>query len=352
MDSDNLVDLDTLFDTVAFKTQVMVFVGSNELLTRPWCMGEITTAHRHKIPSVKLGLPDFSEPKDDFIDTYAAIVDLSVLTCHGIAIKDAQDAMRWFRSLPEISVPAEIHDARMKDVANAIMDIGGAVDLSQATQKKKSLRATTEGQTSTRIIVDVRNWETCSAGMILERMLAVHYVDRPDIMPSVLTSEDMVPAATKQVILICSSGALESENVMERLLQVSDRKLPVSPVISEDGFSFPTATFVEDHRALASSILNKQQSSTDNVDEQLEAIKSMFAIIGIMFTAKHASDKVLQTKAEEIAARVDYLEKAGISQRLSDRSKLPIENSGRDSSKNSGRDKSEAVGVAEELQGL
>jgi len=338
------LDLDSLFDTVAFKTQVMVFVGSNELLTRPWCMGELTTAHRHKIPSVKLGLPDFSDPTDDFINGYATTMgDLSVLTCHGIAIKDAQDAMRWFRSLPEISVPAEIHDARMKDVTNAIMESRGAVDLSQASHKKKSQRATAEGQTSTRIIVDARNWESCSAGMILERMLAVHYVDRPDIMPSVLTSEDVVPAATKQVILICSFGALESENVMERLLQVSDRKLPVSPVITEYGFRFPTASFVEEHRALASTILHQQQSNTDNVDEQLEAIKNMFAIIGIMFTANNASDKVLQTKAEEIAGRVDYLEKAADSRKLSE-NKAPT--------KDSGRDKSETTGVANELQGL
>jgi len=310
LDSDNLVDLDTLFDSVAFKTETMVFVSSSELLTRPWCMGEITTASRHGIPAVKLALADFSNPKDDFIDNYATIMGdrLSVLTKYSVSVDDAQDAIRWFRDLEGIEVPIGINDAALQEIASAIMPTGRISFKAKGTVKSTPANKPDASASSTVIIADPLNWEACSSAMILERMLVMYFVDRPQDMPRILGPGDELPTVTKQVLLICSGGVLESDDVLQRLISVTVKKLLISPVIVEDGFRFPTKSFAEEHRHQLSSLL-AAEAGNEKVDEHLEAIRSIFAIIGMMFMAKTASDKVLEAVAGEIAARVSYLEK-------------------------------------------
>merc|ERR1719293_349459 len=44
IDTDNLVDLDGLFDVVASETEVLILVASEGVFMRPWCIGELVTA--------------------------------------------------------------------------------------------------------------------------------------------------------------------------------------------------------------------------------------------------------------------------------------------------------------------
>jgi len=52
VDSDNLDDLDLLFSYVGEDTKVLVVLCSPEIFTRPWCIGEMTTARLMKVPVV------------------------------------------------------------------------------------------------------------------------------------------------------------------------------------------------------------------------------------------------------------------------------------------------------------
>ena len=49
LDSDNLQDSGTLFATVANQTDSLVVLRSAEVLSRPWCVGEMITARLHGV---------------------------------------------------------------------------------------------------------------------------------------------------------------------------------------------------------------------------------------------------------------------------------------------------------------
>ena len=47
-----------LFDVVRCKVDTIVVLLSKMVLTRPWCIGEITTAYLNGVPMVPIALPD------------------------------------------------------------------------------------------------------------------------------------------------------------------------------------------------------------------------------------------------------------------------------------------------------
>merc|ERR1712061_818109 len=81
VDSDDLEDLTALFGYVQQDVDVLVMVGSKEILKRPWCAGELATCHVNKVPMVAILLPDFAWPDPEFIDSYDThVADIMSLT--------------------------------------------------------------------------------------------------------------------------------------------------------------------------------------------------------------------------------------------------------------------------------
>ena len=50
LDSDNLKNLEELFDTVRSHTRNLVVLATPAVFQRPWCAGEITCAYSSRIP--------------------------------------------------------------------------------------------------------------------------------------------------------------------------------------------------------------------------------------------------------------------------------------------------------------
>merc|ERR1719210_1006613 len=59
LDSDNLEDLDVLFDIVRTQVQNHVVLLTSELLKRIWCAGEIVTAVANNVPIVPVACDDY-----------------------------------------------------------------------------------------------------------------------------------------------------------------------------------------------------------------------------------------------------------------------------------------------------
>ena len=59
IDCDDLVNLEDLFDYVASHTATVVVLLNKEILSRPWCLGELVTAHKHKVAMAIVEFPDF-----------------------------------------------------------------------------------------------------------------------------------------------------------------------------------------------------------------------------------------------------------------------------------------------------
>merc|ERR1712136_37871 len=65
LDSDELEHLDTLLATVQSDVSFFVLLLTEETLWRPWCAGEIVTAHQAKVPFVLVKFDGFLPPEAD-----------------------------------------------------------------------------------------------------------------------------------------------------------------------------------------------------------------------------------------------------------------------------------------------
>ena len=59
VDCDDLNDLTRLFSYVGQDTETFVILGSPDILTRKWCVGEMCTARSHKVKTMLLTWPTF-----------------------------------------------------------------------------------------------------------------------------------------------------------------------------------------------------------------------------------------------------------------------------------------------------
>eukprot|EP00971_Amphidinium_carterae_P262609 5209183-Amphidinium_carterae.1 len=75
IDSDDLIELDKLFDIVKTRVKLLLVYLTRDTLMRPWCVGEITTnwACRGKVATVKT--PSFIHPSEDEAKELHLLVD-------------------------------------------------------------------------------------------------------------------------------------------------------------------------------------------------------------------------------------------------------------------------------------
>ena len=56
VDSNDLVDLEKIFEEGVLKSEMIVLLGTTGVLTRPWCLLELYEARRHQIPVVTFAM--------------------------------------------------------------------------------------------------------------------------------------------------------------------------------------------------------------------------------------------------------------------------------------------------------
>lgn len=57
LDSDNLTDLTQLFSYVSHDVKTFVVLGSSQILSRKWCVGEMVIARLEKVDTILLAFP-------------------------------------------------------------------------------------------------------------------------------------------------------------------------------------------------------------------------------------------------------------------------------------------------------
>lgn len=98
LDSDQLKDLDLIFDTIRCTTHSVVVVLTPQVLTRMWCAGEIVTAFKNKILTVPLLCDGYTPPDVELLDHLEEIwtgQQKQILSVHGISLEDVRNAYVW-----------------------------------------------------------------------------------------------------------------------------------------------------------------------------------------------------------------------------------------------------------------
>merc|ERR1719171_2108853 len=126
IDSDDLQDLTTLFETVRSRVGTLCVLLSSQTLSRPWCCGEVVTAFQKVVPKYVIREASFRELGDKDLEHLDSILDLesSVLTSYHITPEMIRDAYQHLMTLPYKSFPAvpsvqnyvNLADGILKDV--------------------------------------------------------------------------------------------------------------------------------------------------------------------------------------------------------------------------------------------
>jgi len=357
LDSDNLQDLSLLFGFVANFTDTLVVLCTSSILSRPWCVGEMTTAKLHGVDTILLIFPEFQWPADDFVENYPQHVEgVLSLVKFGIHVDMVQEALRWLRTRPSIVIPEEMslavadavagklvsrrrglfecsphpgidtekntwegnsfHDGAKTSVSSEVAHVIGKVlwkskivtlpvGRSQAEHRVQNL-VDPAAMSNCRVvaIVDRGDSEAVCAALLVREMLVQFLPSSLEKVPYVLRENDDVSANVDVILVICTNGCFRSAAFVRQLLTADEIGARFIPVVAVDNFRFPVdGRFTEEMRHVAPAILDHGRQHT---------LEDLVRVVGIVFQ-EIAIGVVLQDSEDVIAVRV-----AAIASRLSD----------------------------------
>jgi len=155
-DSDDLKDLDMLFEYVAQETDTLIALCSKSLLHRPWCVGELATACDSGVPTLRLTMPDFDPPDIDFIQSYCSVVpDTEKLAEHGVTPDMIVRALLWFQDTSAVPLASTLSDEALAATTDGLLKLSGIASASPNLSQNlsKSLGVDYHGQNLSVIIV-------------------------------------------------------------------------------------------------------------------------------------------------------------------------------------------------------
>jgi hypothetical protein len=335
IDCDDLTNLELLFGYVSSKTDTVVILMSRELLRRPWCMGELVTAHLNqpRVKMIPVRFPDFDEPDDVFVEEYGNIVtDIGKLGAHGISLAMVQDMLRWVREIPGISIPAQLGDAVCRELAKQIVgksfagkDLTSFVNVksrqqpppADANEKDGSQSTTTissqggeSGGLNSKVpcVTDFSNMEGLATALVLCKLVRKMMTHDATMLPYLQPWDETLGDSTKTVIFVLANGVFMNSQFLNCLITAAELGARNVPIIAEDGFRFPSGAMLESLKKTLPTLTDLQRINEGavDVDQLLGVIESIFAEIAIVFAPQDysSSEALLQVKAKNVAQRL------------------------------------------------
>mmetsp|Transcript_98610 Transcript_98610/g.284508 ORF Transcript_98610/g.284508 Transcript_98610/m.284508 type:complete len:496 (+) Transcript_98610:3-1490(+) len=337
VDSDDLAELDGLFDTVKTRVGTLVAYATRELLMRPWCAGEITTALFNRVGIVFVVTPSFVAPTEEHIENIASYVDWCGLSFAQYGISDA-DVMNAFRQVIDPDGPAR-HvyldatissgarmDAAVSGVINQAMlpRIGslkfvvrtasmltwqGSDNANRESGRRSDYRAAIADGANYVLVLSLPSDDEASAaaGVLMSNIQAevfgfasggaIHVGTEPKEMSEL---QDMVETA-KAVLILLSPRSLTSQY----LLRAIAGSMPTAPTrgkaaqhavvpIALPGFVFPGNDFYSDRF---------WKVWPDAPESAAGRVSDFFKSIAVQLSTG-ASEQVLATQSRLVLARV------------------------------------------------
>eukprot|EP00413_Alexandrium_margalefii_P006868 CAMPEP_0204539372 /NCGR_PEP_ID=MMETSP0661-20131031/16677_1 /ASSEMBLY_ACC=CAM_ASM_000606 /TAXON_ID=109239 /ORGANISM="Alexandrium margalefi, Strain AMGDE01CS-322" /LENGTH=606 /DNA_ID=CAMNT_0051545979 /DNA_START=50 /DNA_END=1867 /DNA_ORIENTATION=- len=284
VDSDNLRNLNDLFEQVSFQTENLVIVASRQIFTRPWCVGEMTVARLCNVRTVLLHMPDGKLPEEDFAKACGQMASfIECLSAYSIGPLEIQDTLGWVHDLPSFEVPPLLGRGMLQQLTAQICgDAGGWIG------KQASTRAPCERSF---ILCNAADLEAMAAANVLAMMLACHFVHSGDDLPVALATDQELPDTGLCLVALLSAGFLEQRHCLQTLLRASRLHMRVLPVTLEETFRFPSRPDLD---ALLAA----------EGEEVVEAVEEALREISVPFQPQHAAQQTLELGAKEVAWRI------------------------------------------------
>jgi len=304
IDSDDLQQLDTLFDTVKSRVRHLVVLLTADTLKRPWCAGEIVSSLRAQIQITRLQTPSFvmlTEEQYEHMDKYVDSAGCN-LSEYGIEWEHVAEAFREFlTTIPQMDLSTTALGTHKFDLASGML-----LKMRVAEEEPRRLDQVTD--CGILVATDVASDEAnASAGILVARITKDVFqlceqsiVMLGNYVPSLEWTQELIRQAQAVVILL-SPGCLDSVFVLTSICELQQTQgqagAPGAISVNAGGFAFPATSVLDE----VSRRHEKLTSRFGNACPDL--VKSFFKNISILLPT-HASQDALDTQSDEIFRRI------------------------------------------------
>jgi hypothetical protein len=314
LDSDQLEDLDLIFDTVRAQTLHLAILLSPELLLRMWCAGEIVTAHRNQIPITPVICDGFVTPNEEQIMTIPSVwteEQRATLGSFDITVDMITDAYKHVTALPVLNLPRVKGLQKKEQVCEELIGVAKLQSLFTKMGSKSTGGVTTSATRKPRVVImgAVSNVEAVSACEIAQVLLQRSLDVEIEVVRSV---EDIITCRpTVHVVMVLLTGGLLTDSAFaEFLLEVlrgkEDPRVPVPDILTvsaDTSFQFPTGEFYSEleRRGLGTPGLGPEQGP-----QLSAAFRSLLSILALPFNAL-GSKGLIDQQISEVGIRARKL---------------------------------------------
>lgn len=262
LDADQLEDLDLLFDIVRSNVANVAVLLSPQLLSRPWCAGEIVTAHRNSVTIIPLACEGFVCPKDEelgsIIERWSEDEAVRLLS-FGVSGPMVIEAYRHLLALPRLEMPSCAPMHIKKCAVWSLAECAGLVTLGSSSMSLSSLSSLSKpwqllrspslllSEVAATVLVagNIGDAEALAACEILQCMLKQHLYLAVDVLYNVFEAKGASERG-RIFIPVLSRGLLSEKVFAEEVLALFQEGQPVPhvlPVAADPSFQFPAAAF-------------------------------------------------------------------------------------------------------------
>ena len=281
LDADNLEDLALLFAHVGNQTETLIVLCTAEVMSRVWCVGEMTTARLHGVDVILVIFPDFRWPAAEAVENCAVYVDgLPSLAEYDISEAMVKETFNWLRGLPRILLPQQITRASMVAVVGRLtMRTSGKHERSPVEGVSSQVSSDQEAEfvqhqvssipdsaaaSQVAALVDHSNQEAVCTAFLIQELLKAHF-PLLDLVPYILTEQDDISSFTTTVLVICSNGCFQRKAFVRQLFQAASAEVGVITVVVEQNFRFPTEAFYAEVQQRSQVLANPLHTTDDLV---------------------------------------------------------------------------------------
>jgi hypothetical protein len=296
LDSDDLRDLTKLFDYVV-QSESFLLLLSEGVLMRPWCWGEIVTAHLNVMPTLVACYP-LCRLCDQFMKCSDA-VDLSCLAAHRMDKPMVEAAKIWLAKQPTVRLHSEVISEHVATLCAEIRTRTSQVHVNVAPQKSISIRQSSDQLVL--VAVDNTCMEASATALVLCDLVGPLVQHRPELLPSLLHGGEKATGTwrVRFAIVVCSPEIFKQLHVISFLRVCVQKSAAMLPVLAEDQFRFP------DEDSLKSELTQwhaQRLVRFSDIEAMLAVILVLFKNIAVVFQPQSYSYSfdTLQLRAQEV----------------------------------------------------
>jgi len=309
IDSDDLKELDQLFDTVKSRVRHLVVYLTSETLSRPWCTGEIVTAFRAGVKVTPVVTPSFVAPTEDQLarmDQYLDITSCNLLE-YNISFRAVSEAVSSLLAddKPKIHMNTKVKGSmRFSAIADELLGRKSSSASLQAPKLKAKPGMVV-------VSVDDQSDEAIASASILVNKIQQQVFAITDDGICVTSDFDfhgvngyeeliMLVAMSRATIVLLSEGSLRSVLQLGVIMQAMDSQglgagtWPVVLPVNTSSFKFPAADYY------ARVLPRVWEGDSDHAAERIQSFFNRITI----FLATAASDAILNTQCSDIVERI------------------------------------------------